>query len=104
MKKNRLMGAVTLTVLGLSLLVPSGRCQGPSSSSSPNPKSGLPPTAPPLPPPSTCTQKNGKPFPKWLHTVIGQYPIQPQTPPYSLYFWTHYYLQKHSPQQPPAKP
>ncbi len=79
MKKNRLMGAVTLMVLGLSLLAPSGRCQGPSSSCPPNPKSGLPPTAPPPSPPSTCTQKNGKPCPKWLHTVIGQYPIPAHT-------------------------
>lgn len=45
---------------------------------------------------TTCTENNGKPCPKLLHKLIGQYPPLPESPtlqpdrdPSSVHFWTY---------------
>ena len=53
------------------------------------------PNAPSATQASTCTERNGKPCPEWVHKLIGQYPPSPEPgtqlarDPSSVHFWTY---------------
>ena len=53
------------------------------------------PDAPSTTQATTCTERNGKPCPAWVHKLIGQYPPAPESgsplprDPSTVHFWTY---------------
>ena len=53
------------------------------------------PDAPSATQATTCTGRNGKACPEWVHKLIGQYPplsdsgLQPERDPSTVHFWTY---------------
>src|SRR5438309_1635050 len=71
-----------------------GRCQEGISPTPPS-RTGLP-NAPSATQATTCTEKNGKPCPPWVHKLVGQYPPSSESrepqferDPSTVHFWTY---------------
>ncbi|HKF02839.1 MAG TPA: hypothetical protein VKB49_11020 [Candidatus Sulfotelmatobacter sp.] len=88
--KHALCSALLLTSIAFGFTATWANCQEASSNDA------VLPSAPSTTQATTCTQKNGKPCPEWVHKLIGQYPplqepsdLQFQRDPSTVHFWTY---------------
>ena len=93
--KHGIFLASLLTLLAFLVGTTQSYCQETAPPSVESNNAGLP-NAPSVTKATTCTEKNVKPCPEWLHKVIGQYPPlpesatpQPERDPSSVHFWTY---------------
>ncbi len=94
--KYRIYLILALTLLASLYGTTPGNCQESVSASSTGANSATLPNAPSATDPTTCTEKNGKPCPEWVHKLIGPYPplhesgkLQVERDPSSVHFWTY---------------
>jgi hypothetical protein len=93
--KQGICPALVLTFLGFLFATTPTCCQQAFPLSTDSNIASLP-DAPSTTQTTTCTEKNGKPCPVWVHKLIGQYPPVPesriprlQRDPSSVHFWTY---------------
>jgi len=94
--KNGIFPTLVLTLLAFLYGTTPSHCQETVSASSTGANSAALPSAPSATQPTTCTEKNGKPCPEWVHKLMGQYPplhesgkLQLEREPSSVHFWTY---------------
>ena len=95
--KNRIHPTLVLTVLAFLFSTTPAQCQQADRTSVGSNATTLP-EAPSSA--TTCTEKNGKPCPEWVHKLVGPYPRLPESKmpeavrdPASVHFWTYRGLQ-----------
>ena len=93
--KHGILLASALTLLAFPAGTIPSNCQESAPPSAGSNNAALP-NAPSVTKATTCTEKNVKPCPEWLHKLIGQYPPlpesatpQPERDPSSVHFWTY---------------
>jgi hypothetical protein len=93
--KHGILLVSLLTFLAFLAGTPQSNCQETVPPSLEANNAGLP-NAPSVTEATTCTENSGKPCPKLLHKLIGQYPPlpdsatpQPERDPSSVHFWTY---------------
>jgi hypothetical protein len=86
--------ALVLAVLSFLFSITPAVCQ--EIVSSPASDNAAIPDTPSVTQATTCTGRNGKPCPEWVHKLIGQYPPLPESAttqlkrdPSSVHFWTY---------------
>ena len=86
--------ALVLAVLSSLFSITPAACQ--EIVSSPASDNAAIPDTPSVTQATTCTERNGKPCPEWVHKLIGQYPPLPESAttqlkrdPSSVHFWTY---------------
>jgi hypothetical protein len=85
--------ALVLAVLSFMFGTTLARCQ--QTGSSLGSQNSAIPNAPSATQATTCTERNGKACPEWVHKLVGQYPPLPQSTtraerdPATVHFWTY---------------
>jgi len=86
----------TLVVAFLGILFGTTLSNSQDTVPSPESQNAALPNAPSVTETTTCTERNGKACPEWVHKLIGQYPRgaetgdwQPIRDPSSVHFWTY---------------
>ncbi|HUM04030.1 MAG TPA: hypothetical protein VLT90_01130 [Terriglobales bacterium] len=92
--KLSILPALFLTLLAIVFGTIPSIAQEAASTSADSSDAGLP-SAPSAAHGTTCTERNGKPCPEWVHKWIGQYPHLPQSEPLlerdpsTVHLWTY---------------
>ena len=93
--KQIICPALVLICFNLVFATGLGRCQEVVSPASASSHASLP-NAPSAIQETTCTERNGRPCPEWVHKLVGQYPPSPESrepqlvrDPSTVHFWTY---------------